>query len=277
MEFQEETRIAHCAKHGEYEAKALAGTHISTGCPDCEASRAAQQAAERSKADSEAKARRVRKLTSGALIPKRFQSYGFDDYEPANDKARKILAACKRYAENFEDRLSMGGGLVFCGKPGTGKTHLACAIGNHVMREHLRVVLFTSITKMSRAIKATYARDSQRTEEQVIRDFVEPDLLILDEVGAQRGTETELLLAQEIIDERYQAVKPTILISNLAESELGEYIGERALDRMYEGGGAVFAFDWESFRRGGKSRRFEHPEPEIHGPRDVPASPHGRY
>ncbi|HAI90003.1 MAG TPA: hypothetical protein DCL46_10135, partial [Alcanivorax sp.] len=175
-------------------------------------------------------------------------------------KAAKIKAACQRYAERFEDRLQMGGGLVLCGKPGTGKTHLACAIANHVMREFFRVPLFTSVTKMSRAVKATYTPKSDRTEAQVIRSFVDPDLLILDEVGAQRGTETELLLAQEIIDERYQEVRPTILISNLPESELGRYIGDRAIDRMYEGGGAILAFDWDSYRRSGQSRRFEQPD-----------------
>jgi len=44
-------------------------------------------------------------------------------------------------------------------------------------------------------------------------------------------------------------MKPTILISNLSEQELGIYIGERVLDRMMEGQGAIIAFDWESYRK----------------------------
>jgi DNA replication protein DnaC len=43
-------------------------------------------------------------------------------------------------------------------------------------------------------------------------------------------------------------MRPTILISNLTVGELGAFIGERALDRMKEGGGAVLAFDWTSRR-----------------------------
>jgi DNA replication protein DnaC len=262
MEAQEKIITGVCETHGEYESKAqeIMGRTFATGCPECEAEREAKQKADDEKRLRAARERRVEELAQGALIPKRFQGYGFDDYQPANDKAAKIKAACQRYAERFEDRLQMGGGLVLCGKPGTGKTHLACAIANHVMREFFRVPLFTSVTKMSRAVKATYTPKSDRTEAQVIRSFVDPDLLILDEVGAQRGTETELLLAQEIIDERYQEVRPTILISNLPESELGRYIGDRAIDRMYEGGGAILAFDWDSYRRTGQSRRFEQPD-----------------
>ncbi|WP_421722401.1 ATP-binding protein [Alloalcanivorax xenomutans] len=259
-----------CDKHGEYQAKCqdLMGRKFVTDCPDCDAERVAEQKAREDLQRREARKRRLQDLVKGSLIPKRFAGYGFDDYQPPNDKASKALATCRKYAERFEDRLQMGGGLVLCGTPGTGKTHLACAIANHVIREFYRVALFTSVTKMARAVKATYSPKSDRTEDQVIRDFVTPDLLILDEVGAQRGTETELLLAQEIIDERYQEVRPTILISNLPESELGRYIGERALDRMYEGGGAVLAFDWESHRRAGKGRAYEHPEAMDMSPQD---------
>lgn len=266
----ETTATEFCEKHGEYEAKCqeVLGRKFSTGCPDCDAERAAAKKIETERRCREARTHRLRELMRGSLIPKRFAGYGFDDYLPPNDGARKALATCKRYAEKFEDRLSMGGGLVLCGTPGTGKTHLACAIANHVIREFYRVALFTSVTKMSRAVKATYSPRADRTEDQVIRDFVAPDLLILDEVGAQRGTETELLLAQEILDERYQEVRPTILISNLPESDLGKYIGDRALDRMYEGGGAILAFDWESHRRSGQGRSYEHPEAQDMSPSD---------
>lgn len=259
MSTEERAVTEQCEQHGPYEAKCqeIMGRSFTTACPTCAAEKESAAEAAMAREIRAAKERRIKELAGGAAIPKRFTDYGFDDYAPPNAKAEKILAACRRYAAGFEERFSMGGGLVLCGKPGTGKTHIACAIANHVIREHKRTALFTSITKMARKIKATYGPKAEQTEDQAIQGFVVPDLLIIDEVGAQRGTETELLLAQEVIDERYQQVKPTILISNLSESELAQYIGERALDRMYEGGGAVFAFDWDSFRRSGVKKSYE--------------------
>lgn len=67
-----------------------------------------------------------------------------------------------------------------------------------------------------RSVKETYAKGSGRTEAQALRDLVDPDLLILDEVGVQFGSDTEKLILFEIINGRYEASRPTIVISNLA-------------------------------------------------------------
>lgn len=79
--------------------------------------------------------------------------------------------------------------------------------------------------------------------------YTDKDLLIIDEVGVQFGSESEKIILFEIINERYEQMKPTILISNLSEDELSRYVGERIIDRMREGKGAVINFDWESYRK----------------------------
>lgn len=65
----------------------------------------------------------------------------------------------------------------------------------------------------------------------------------------QFGSETEKLILFEILNGRYEHVLPTILISNLTETELIQYIGTRCHDRLQEGGGASLSFLWESYRR----------------------------
>ena len=94
-----------------------------------------------------------------------------------------------------------------------------------------------------RSVKETYAKDAGRTEAQAIRDLVDPDLLILDEVGVPHGSNTEKLILFEIINGRYEAVRPTIVISNLDAAGLEQFLGERAFDRLREGGGRLVVFD----------------------------------
>ena len=260
VENQVRTETRHCEKHGDYEVgivMLLDKEREMGSCQKCE-----QEKQERQSKESEHRARGAADAEARRILPKRFMDCGFSDYVANDDGQKRALAICKRYAERWSDRKEKGGCLVMCGKPGTGKTHLAASIVREVvLREHLfraddvsldprhQFALYVTASSMSRSVKATYSKDAQRTEHDVIREFSNKALLVVDEVGAQRKTENELLIIQEIIDNRYQNVLPTILISNLAESDLAEYIGERALDRMYENGGAVVAFDWESHRR----------------------------
>ena len=71
---------------------------------------------------------------------------------------------------------------------------------------------------------------------------------MLDEIGLQHGSESEKIILFEILNERYMQCKPTILISNLDIKDLKEYITERIIDRMRDGGGQKIVFDWESNR-----------------------------
>lgn len=182
-----------------------------------------------------------------SCIPARFASRNFDGYV-ATDRGQKIaLSVCRAYAEKWADKLQEGGSLVLTGGPGTGKTHLACAIGNAVMESGLACVLFVPVSAMLRSIKETYRKGSERSEQQAINDFCEPDLLILDEVGVQVGSEHEKLLMFEVLNERYQNMLPTILISNLPPEELEGFLGQRVMDR-YRECGSVIAFNWGSHR-----------------------------
>jgi DNA replication protein DnaC len=71
---------------------------------------------------------------------------------------------------------------------------------------------------------------------------------VLDEVGVQYGTDAEKQIAFEIINTRYENLRPTIIISNLNAAELTTFIGERVMDRLKENGGRLLVFDWPSHR-----------------------------
>ncbi len=141
---------------------------------------------------------------------------------------------------------------MFTGGPGTGKTHLACAVASELMDRHLTCVAFGTVSELLRHVKETYRRDSDRTETQAIQDLTAPDLLIVDEVGAQIGSDHEKLLLFEILNARYADMAPTILISNLDAGALEAFLGQRVMDR-YRECGVVIAFDWQSYRGADKA------------------------
>ena len=234
-----------CEKHGPYVANVVEfGEHrYPAACPSC----VAQARAEDERKEQAARSASMRALLSRAEIPLRYRDRTFANYRAAAGAQATVLSLCAQYAEGFEERTRKGCGLILCGRPGTGKTHLACAIA-HVVLASGRGVKYCTVQNAVRSVKQTFAQDAQVSEGEALGVFYKPNLLILDEVGMQRGTEFELALLGEVMNERYARVLPTIIATNLTHAELAKYIGERALDRMREGGGAVLALEWESYR-----------------------------
>lgn len=250
--------VIECDRHGPYTARDyLAQMSAITGvkrdplwskCPACGEEAAAARAEKDRIAASMERQRRVAGLVNGACIPPRFAARGFAEYVAKAPGQNMALTVAKKFVENWKECEKIGRSLIFTGGPGTGKTHLACAIARGVAEQHMAAPLFMSVSAALRTIKATYSKNATQTETDALSSLIDdPDLLIIDEIGVQVGSEHEKLLLFEILNERYQYLRPTILISNLNLSELEGYLGQRIMDR-YRECGAVIAFDWESNR-----------------------------
>lgn len=228
---------ATCERHGAYDAHAmtLAGRRIQSGCPACaEAEQAAQLEDQRRE--------RMERQIAQSGIPRRFLDRTLDTYRATEAGQKRALQIARGLVQAEGD----GASAVFCGAPGTGKTHLGCAVCRAFI-ERGRSARFVTVLAALRSIKDTYRRDSETSERAALAAFTTPDMLVLDEVGVQLGTEHEKMLLFEIINERYQECRATVLISNLNRQEIGEYLGQRVMDRFADGG-AVVAFGWASYR-----------------------------
>jgi DNA replication protein DnaC len=237
-----QTKADRCETHGDYVSRNVF-RNIWSGCPYCAAERQAVQQREEEERASSERFRAWQKRLGEAAIPERFYTRTLDSYIATSEDQRRALEFSQAYADNFE---KAGSSAIFCGRPGTGKTHLAVGIGLHLMK-HNKLVLFTTVQRLVRRVKDSW-NDNKQSEGDVIRIFVQPDLLILDEVGVQFGTDFERNLMFDILNERYEKRRATILLSNLTVTEVKSLLGDRVFDRLREDGGQCVPFNWTSHR-----------------------------
>lgn len=245
------TRAEHCERHGDFESRNVF-LSVWSICPVCASERKASEAAQKAEEERAARANAWQRRLGESGIPERFRDRTLESFTASTPAQRKALDFAKAYAEGFDEVLNCGRCALFIGKPGTGKTHLAVGIGLQAMRAH-RTVLFTTVVRAIRRVKDTWGRHSDETESDAIDALVFPDLLILDEVGVQFGSETEKLILFDVLNERYEKRRPTILLSNLTLAGVQGYLGERVFDRLREDGGEAVVFDWDSHRGRGRN------------------------
>lgn len=158
--------------------------------------------------------------------PERFFKESLDTYKADDDEKRNALAK----ARLFVQAVKCGGfqTLIFLGNVGTGKTHLACGI----IRECGGLYrLASSIVEELRRAKSFNA---DKTEAKILDAYGKTDLLIIDEIGRGAVAAEEQYMLYQIINERYNRRKPTVLISNQTKKEFLQYIGIAAADRLTE-------------------------------------------
>lgn len=204
---------------------------------------------EHKQAVATAAAERVNTALIGSGITPRFAGSMFANYRVDNSAMGQALVICQGYADDFGDHYRDGRNLLLCGNVGTGKTHLASSIVQQVIRQLDAVAVITSAAEIIRVFKGSMDRNAGYSERDVIAELADFDLLVIDEVGAQAGTAYELAVLHEVFDRRYQLIRPTVVVSNMDAKGLGQYIGERALDRLRENKALLAGFTWESERR----------------------------
>jgi DNA replication protein DnaC len=236
-------RTEHCELHGQFESRHVMG-RLWTRCQACaDVAAAEREQEERVKAQLAAERRHLRMLDE-ARIPERFRGRTFSNFIADTDDKRHALTVCRDYAERFSEHGERGAGLIMAGRPGTGKSHMAGAILQHVLSPEVRYVTCSDLV---RAVRETWRRESERTEAQLLRYLEGLDLLVIDELGARTETDNVQSIVFDVIDLRYREVKPTILLTNQDKVGLKQFVGDRTFDRLVETCRWI-PFDWDSYR-----------------------------
>lgn len=144
---------------------------------------------------------RKSKLYKSAKLPfeKGIEDFDFS-FQPSIRKQEILELATCRFIEKKAN-------LIFIGQPGTGKTHLSVALALEVLGRG-KTVLFTTVWDMINTLQQSRADYSYQRK---IRDFLKPDLLILDELGYRSMAEATVEDFFEIVSKRYE--KGSIIIT----------------------------------------------------------------
>lgn len=258
-----ETRT--CDKHGEFESRRWELVRMPTPrdgqplppflspfwskCPTCDAEIARENDAH----DSEIRGGRSRaqELFAARLresgVPARFLECDFWRWQHALPGQRTVWNAVRDYLSNLDIALQTGRSFAFMGQPGTGKTSLAVGMLRHVMQKG-GTGCYTTAFEMVGRIRASYQRDADESERDVIRSLSACDLLVIDEIGRQLDSTHEREQMWRVLDARYAGLKPVVLCTNLTADQFRALIGSAMVDRLREGGGAFLQFDWGSMR-----------------------------
>ena len=178
------------------------------------------------------------RLLSNARIPKRYEHCSFENFTAYNEQLQKALRYASQLAERFP---VVEKGMFLGGPPGVGKTHLAVALLSQVIRTRGAVGLFYDTRDLLRMIRSTYAPDNRTAEMDVLRPVMTADVLILDDLGAEKTSEWVEETLNLIVNARYSEKRVTVFTSNFDDipdstdpNSLLFRIGFRMRSRLHE-------------------------------------------
>ncbi|HKT81801.1 MAG TPA: ATP-binding protein [Vicinamibacterales bacterium] len=152
-----------------------------------------------------------RQRLAGANIPKRYQHCTVANFTAYNETLERAAAHAKALAESFP---GVRKGLFLEGLPGVGKTHLAVAVLKQVVQTTGATGLFYDTRDLLRLIRSTYDPSIRMTELDVLRPVMTADLLVLDDLGAEKTSEWVEETMNLIVNTRYNERRVTIFTSN---------------------------------------------------------------
>jgi DNA replication protein DnaC len=173
-----------------------------------------------------------------ASIPARYRHCTLDSFQVYNPSLVAAVAAGRRFLDAFP---SSDRGLLLLGPAGVGKTHIAVGVLREAISRTGATGLFCDTRDLLRTIRSTYDPVVRTSEVSVLRPVMEAELLVLDDLGAERPTDWVEETMNLIVNTRYNQRRLTLFTSNYSDvpdqtdpnSLLGR-IGFRMRSRLHE-------------------------------------------
>lgn len=157
----------------------------------------------------------VDRLLKDARVPTRYGRCELGTFEHDMNTQREAYRRATRFVEAFP---AVDKGLLLFGPHGVGKTHLAVGILKEVIRKKGARGYFFETRELLKLVRETYTRASDDSEMDVLAPVLEADLLVLDDLGAEKTSEWVQETLGLVVNTRYNARRATIFTSNLVDS-----------------------------------------------------------
>ncbi len=197
---------------------------------------------------------REQRRLAAAHIPQRYRDCTLDAFDPSYPRADDSLGRALLTARRFVDAYPVdtaGRGLLFVGTTGLGKTHLAVGVLQRLVRERGVRGLFCDYRELLKSIQNSYNPQVQTSELEVLKPVFAAEVLVLDDLGAQKPNEWVWDTVALILNTRYNDRQTTVITTNYPdlpaaggnltdieraarEPTLGDRIGDRMRSRLAE-------------------------------------------
>ena len=151
------------------------------------------------------------RMLARARIPARYAKCGFSTFVTYdNEKLERAFRKAREFAGAFP---VVDKGLLFIGPCGVGKTHLAVSVLREALGKGMRGVYYDTRSLLS-AIRSTYNPVTRASEADVLDEVMRAELLVLDDLGAERLTDWVEETMHLIVNTRYNEQRPTVFTTN---------------------------------------------------------------
>jgi DNA replication protein DnaC len=163
---------------------------------------------------------RRRRAASGGIgtgIGRRFLEVSFER-EPIVSLDPIVLRPVRAFLRSIDANLENGRGLWFDGPVGTGKTSLAILVAK-AAKDAGRSYAVYPVPRLLAEIKRTFDRDSGDNYLAFFRRLCSVDVLVLDDLGAEKQTEWVLEQLYSIVNERWQDRRSIVVTTNIPDAD----------------------------------------------------------